>query len=151
MLPDIPLFLGGFLFIWLLILTFFFWQMYSHYDRLTKGANGKNLKSILEEVISRMDEYKKDIASLQEYCNNLNEEGQSHIKKIGLHRFNPFKDTGGDQSFILSLVDATNTGIVISALYSRSGTRWYAKKITNGKGTEVELSDEEKKALKSGV
>ena len=39
----------------------------------------------------------------------------------------------------------TNTGIVISALYSRSGTRWYAKKITNGKGTEVELSDEEKK------
>ena len=56
--------------------------MYSHYDRLTKGANGKNLKSILEEVISRMDEYKKDIASLQEYCNNLNEEGQSHIKRL---------------------------------------------------------------------
>lgn len=150
MIPNLPLFLGGFLFFWLLILTFFFWQMYVHYDKLTKNTSSKGLKPILEEIISRMNEDKKDIASLQEYCNNLNKEGFSHIKKVGLHRFNPFKDTGGDQSFILSLTDANDTGIVISALYSRSGTRWYAKKIMNGKGSEVELSDEEKKALKLG-
>lgn len=124
--------------------------MYSHYDKLTKGANAKNLKSILEEIIARMEEYKKDIAELKEYCNNLNRESLSHIRKVGLNRFNPFKDTGGDQSFILSLTDANDTGIIISALYSRSGTRWYAKKVKNGKGEEIELSEDEKKALKLG-
>lgn len=148
MLPNLPLFVAGIFFVWLLILTYFFWQMYAHYDRLTKGVSSKNLKSILEEVLSRMDEHKKDIASLQEYCNNLNKESLSHIKKIGLNRFNPFKDTGGDQSFILSLTDTSDSGIIISALYSRSGTRWYAKKIKNGKGEEIELSDDEKKTLK---
>ncbi len=124
--------------------------MYAHYNRLVKGANNKSLKSILEEIIERMDEYKKNIKALEDYCDNLNKEELLHIKKIGLHRFNPFKDTGGDQSFTLSLVDSSDTGVVISALYSRSGTRWYAKKIVNGKGVEIELSEEEKKALKLG-
>ena len=150
MLSNLPLSLTGFLFIWMLVLTFFFWQMYSHYNKLTKGASSKSLKSILEEIIVKMGENKKDIAALQEYCDNLNKEGTAHIKKIGLHRFNPFKDTGGNQSFILSLIDSNDTGVVISALYSRSGTRWYAKKIDNGKGAEIELSEEEKKALKLG-
>ena len=70
-----------------------------------------------------------------------------NIQKIGLLRFNPFKDTGGDQSFVLALLDNNDTGIVISALYSRLGTRWYAKKVAEGKGLEHELSDEEKKAI----
>jgi len=74
-------------------------------------------------------------------------DGSLHIQKIGLVRFNPFKDTGGDQSFILSLLDAHNTGVVISGLYSRTGTRWYAKKVVVGKGSEHELSDEEVKAV----
>ena len=67
---------------------------------------------------------------------------------MGLLRFNPFKDTGGDQSFILSLVNGKDTGVIISGLYSRSGTRWYAKRVVDGKSVDHELSEEEKKALK---
>jgi hypothetical protein len=47
----------------------------------------------------------------------------------------------------LALVDSFNTGIIITALYSRSGTRWYTKRIVKGKSTEHELSEEEKKAI----
>jgi len=149
MVPNLTLAIAGVFFAWLLILTIFFWQMFSHYTRLTKGANNKNLKSILEDVLSKIDLHSKDIETIKKYCDNLEKDGLLHIQKIGLHRFNPFKDTGGDQSFILSLVDATDTGIIISALYSRSGTRWYAKRVVNGKGVEYELSDEEKKVLKT--
>jgi hypothetical protein len=46
------------------------------------------------------------------------------------------------------LVDGKDTGVVISGLYSRSGTRWYAKRVANGKGVDYELSEEEKKSLK---
>ncbi len=91
---------------------------------------------------------KNDISDLQKHTKILEKDGSLHVQKIGLLRFNPFKDTGGDQSFILALLNTNDTGIVISGLYSRTGTRWYAKRVIDGKGSEYELSDEEKKAVK---
>ena len=99
----------------------------------------------MDGLLKDLELNKKDIDYLKEYSARIEKDGLLHIQKI---RFNPFKDTGCDQSFILSLVDGKDTGVVISGLYSRSGTRWYAKKVANGKGTEHELSEEEKKALK---
>jgi len=78
-------------------------------------------------------------------------DSQFYIQKIGLVRFNPFNDTGGDQSFILALIDAEESGVVISGLHTRNGTRWYAKKISNGHGVEHELSNDEVKAIKSAT
>ncbi len=134
--------------IWLLILSFVFWQLYAHYANLVKGSNNRSLKSILDVLLKEVEVSQKDIAILKERCDTIEKDGLLHIQKIGLLRFNPFNDTGGDQSFILSLVDGRNTGVVISGLYSRSGTRWYAKRVVEGKGTEHDLSDDEKKAIK---
>jgi len=125
-----------------------FWRIYSHYNKLIKTSGGAGLKPLLEDLLKGTRENKKDLESLRSYCVKIEEEGRFHIQKVGLLRFNPFKDTGGDQSFILSLVDKTDTGVIISGLYSRSGLRWYAKKVKNGKGIVHELSEEEKKALK---
>lgn len=139
----------GVFFIWLLILTVLIWNSISHYNNLTKGIANKNLKLILEDLLKEVSFSRRDLDSLKEYCNKLQKDGMLHIQKVGLVRFNPFKDTGGDQSFILSLIDGNDTGVIISGLYSRTGARWYAKKIVNGKGTEYELSEEEKKALEN--
>lgn len=103
----------------------------------------------MENLLKDMNIAKKDIDNLKLYCDKIQKEGFLHIQKIGLVRFNPFKDTGGDQSFILSLVDGNDTGVIISALYARTGTRWYAKRVVRGKSADHELSDEEKKALKT--
>ncbi|MBI2195774.1 MAG: DUF4446 family protein [Candidatus Levybacteria bacterium] len=137
-----------FLGIWLLGLTIFFWRLSQHYNKLTKGLNERSMKAVLESLLKDASAAKKDIEYLKSYCDKIEKEGKFHIQKVGLLRFNPFKDTGGDQSFILSLVDANDTGVIISGLYSRSGTRWYAKKVADGKGAEHDLSDEEVSALK---
>lgn len=134
--------------VWLLSLSFFFWRILQHYNKLTKGVSEKGLKSVLESLLKDSELSKKDIDYLKEYSARIEKDGLLHIQKVGLVRFNPFKDTGGDQSFILSLIDGNDTGVIISGLYSRSGTRWYAKKVVDGKGIEYELSEEEKKALK---
>lgn len=136
------------IFIWLFALSVFFWRILQHYNRLTKGVSQKSLKTVLEELIKDAELNKKDIDYLKAYSDKIEKDGLLHIQKVGLIRFNPFKDTGGDQSFILSLIDGNDTGVIISGLYSRSGTRWYAKKVVHGKGVEHELSEEEKKALK---
>lgn len=138
----------GFSLLWLLLITILFWQLSSHYNNLTKGISNKTLKTVLEEVLKNVHTSQKDIDMLKERCDTIEKDGVFHIQKIGLLRFNPFKDTGGDQSFILALLDKNDTGVVISSLYARSGTRWYAKNVVVGKGTEHKLSDEEKKAIK---
>jgi len=102
----------------------------------------------MENLLKDTQAGKKDINYLKSYCDKIQRDGLLHIQKIGLVRFNPFKDTGGDQSFILSLIDGNDTGVIISGLYARSGTRWYAKKVVNGKSAEHALSDEEKRALR---
>lgn len=134
--------------VWLGIATFFLWRLVKNYRILTDGINKKSLDVVLSNIVKDLNIVKKDIAKLSDRCDTIENNGRYHIQKIGLLRFNPFKDTGGDQSFILALLDAKETGVVITALYSRSGTRWYAKKVVQGKGFEHELSEEEKNALK---
>lgn len=134
-------------FIWIGVLTYLFKKMQKNYSVLTEGINKKTLDAVLSNIVKESNKSKEDIDRLIARCDTIEKDARFHIQKIGLMRFNPFKDTGGDQSFILSLMDDHNTGVVITALYSRSGTRWYAKRIMRGKGVEHELSDEEKKVV----
>jgi len=137
--------------VWLSLLTFLLLKISSHYNNLVKGTGTTSLQEALDSLLKDKVETKKSIDFLRTKCATIEKEEQLHIQKIGLLRFNPFEDTGGDQSFILVLVDGKDTGVVISGLYSRGGTRWYAKKIIEGKGMDHELSDDEKKVLKSAA
>lgn len=148
MSPVIELIGFFFMLIWLSAVSFFLYRLMSHYAKLTAHADKKNLQVILETIVRDSERIKKDIAILSEQYDKIEKDGKLHIQKIGLLRFNPFKDTGGDQSFTVALIDAHDTGVVISGLYSRSGTRWYAKRLVEGKGLEHELSEEEKKAIR---
>lgn len=148
MVDSIILGLLGVVFLWLGTLSYLFWNMNKHYNDLAGTADKVTLKKLLETLLTVSKDNKKEIESLRSYCDRIEKEGHFHIQKVGLLRFNPFKDTGGDQSFILSLVDKNDTGVIISGLYSRSGLRWYAKKVKDGKGVLHDLSEEEKKALK---
>ena len=133
--------------VWLGGLSYYWYRLKKNYLQLTNGGSKKTLDEVLENLVHTQQKAKEDIAKIMAQCDKIEKDERYHIQKIGLLRFNPFKDTGGDQSFILALVDSFDTGIIITALYSRSGTRWYTKKVVKGKSTEHELSDEEKKAL----
>lgn len=135
------------LLLWTGALTFLIVKLQNHYQSLTRDNSGKNLQQILEHILENQKQLKKDLATLASRCDKMEEEQVFALNKIGLIRFNPFKDTGGDQSFIISLLNRENTGVVLSGLYSRLGTRWYAKKVKNGKAVEHELSEDEKKAI----
>ena len=67
--------------------------------------------------------------------------------RLQLVRYNPFGEVGGDQSFILCLLDKTNSGVIITSLHTRDSTRVYAKAIKNGSCDTQTLSKEETKAL----
>ena len=77
---------------------------------------------------------------------NLQKEGRFSIQKVGIIRFNPFSEVGGDQSFSLAILDADDNGIVITSLYTREENRVYGKPIKRG-ASEYSLSVEEKEAI----
>lgn len=89
--------------------------------------------------------YKKNSSTSK--SNSINLPPVVQKVKIQLVRYNPFEDVGGDQSFILCLLDNTNSGVIITSLHSRNNTRVYAKSIKNGESDNVALSREETKAL----
>lgn len=134
-------------FVWTSILTVLFLKFYLYYKRLTKNGKKETLVEILDGVKKWENAYGRDVEELIKKTQKLEYSSQFFIQKVGLVRFNPFNDTGGDQSFILSLVDSENTGVVISSLHTRAGTRWYAKRVERGKGMDYQLSNEETKAI----
>lgn len=70
----------------------------------------------------------------------------SAVQRVGLVRFSPFHDTGGDQSFTLALLDGRGDGVVLTALHSRTDSRLYAKPIESG-SSAYSLTPEEREAM----
>lgn len=107
-----------------------------------------DLKTILERLLAQVDELKQATETLKQRQSIAEEAAAGHLQQVGFRRFNPFTDTGGDQSFCLVILDRHKSGIVISSLHSRDQTRIYAKRILAGKPEGGALSSEEEKAFK---
>jgi hypothetical protein len=117
-----------------------------HLQALTRGEDGRSLQGVLEAHLGRVVEVADAVDDLIGRTSALETRGRKAFQRIGLVRFNPFEDTGSNQSFALALLDADGDGIVISSLHARGGTRIYAKAIAAGR-PEAALSDEETEAL----
>ncbi len=115
--------------------------------KLIKVGGSKNLEGILDNLLEKLSVNQKNVGILKSRIDTIEENSKVYIQKVGLLRFNPFSETGGDQSFVLALLDKNNDGLVISSLHSRTNTRWYAKHIKRGKSLDSELSKEEEKAI----
>lgn len=100
----------------------------------------------LSEVISGIESLKKEIEKISKEIEILKKENLSNIQKVGIVRFNPFKEMGGNQSFSIAILDGKDNGIVITSLYTREGSRVFGKPIKNGK-SEYVLLEEEKEAI----
>lgn len=134
--------------VWLSGITFFLLKQRKQQAFFTRGEQHKTLSDVLNSLTKDIELDKAAIRELIKKSRETEEANMLNLQKIGLMRFNPFKDTGGEQSFVLALLDAKDSGIVVSALYSRSGTRWYAKKVVTGTGVDFELSEDEQKAIR---
>jgi hypothetical protein len=134
--------------IWLLILSLCIFLIFRFFRRLIKGKPEVDLRKILDKILTTQEKNTLSVNELDKKIRNLEDEGLTHVQKIGLVRFNPFEEIGGDHSFSLSLLDGKDSGVVITGLHTRERTRLYIKSIRGGK-CEAELSTEEKKALTS--
>ncbi len=144
---DIAFVIG---FIWLGILSFLYWKEKGYLRRLFPQSENGDIKLKFKELIVLVEEFNKKGQILEERLLKVKKEGLSHLKNVTVTRYNPYNDTGGDQSFSAVFMDANLNGVLLTSLHSRSGTRIYAKVISEGK-TDLELSKEEKEILKTTI
>jgi hypothetical protein len=70
------------------------------------------------------------------------------IRHVSVVRFNPFAESGGDQSFAVAWLDDAGTGLVLTGLHNRVEMRVFAKPVEGG-ASRYPLSDEEAQAIKA--
>lgn len=132
--------------IWLIALTSFLFYIFKFFKDLSKGVEKENLIKVLDKVLREQKITSDKIEEINKEIFRIRNDSQSYLQKVGILRFNPFEELGGDHSFSLAILDAKDSGFIITGLHTRERTRVYVKNVKKGK-PEVELSLEEKKSL----
>ena len=116
-------------------------------DGITRGVEGRSLEAVLDAHLDKVLAVARELDELSARSAILESDARRAIQRVGLVRFNPFEDTGGNQSFALALTDKKGDGFIVSSLHARTGTRLYAKAIVAGR-SDATLSAEEAEALR---
>jgi hypothetical protein len=116
------------------------------YRSLTAGTDGGNLEEVLHSHVAELRQAVTCVQETEMLARNLERASRSHVQRIGFLRFNPFRETGGDQSFALTLADQDGNGVVLSSLHSRDVTRVYGKSLVAWESV-YPLTSEEQQAI----
>ncbi len=124
-------------------------RMKKKFDLIFKEGK-KNLEEVLISQIKNLENQGQNIEKIFKEIEKINRISAICFQKVGVQRYNPFKEVGGDQSFSIALLDAKNNGFVITSLYAREGNRIFAKPIENGQSKYL-LSIEEREVIKKAL
>jgi len=117
------------------------------YRELVRDGNGGTLHDRLVGSAEQSVRATERMNEMEAMHSVIDRRTQRSLQHIGLVRFNPFDDTGSDQSFVIALLDDARDGIVISSLHGRANTRVFAKPVADG-ASQHHLSDEESQAIR---
>lgn len=133
------------------ISVFIFFKIYSILKMLKTSDDQRSINNVLTDLNNHLKESKTTVVDLKKIVESYQRSSLKHLQKSGFVRFNPFSNSGGDQSFALAILNGHNDGFVISSLHSRDQTRSFAKPVKAGVGEKFELSKEEKLAIDAAI
>ena len=138
----------------LLVVLVLVYDKYKHLEKVfntfMKGKNGKSLEESIFERFDKIDEVVDQVEENREEIAELYNKMRTHYQKVGIVKYDAFKDVGGKLSFALAMLDKENSGFVLNAIHSREGCYTYVKEIVKGESYIV-LGEEEKEALRQAV
>lgn len=117
---------------------------------MSKLGKGNNIDEMLQQYVQKVENIEKENEEIKKYCEQLNNKSNQCIRKIGLVRYNAYKDTGSNLSFALAILNDDNTGVVFNGIYSRDSSNIYCKTVNKGT-SEYALSKEEIEAIGKAV
>lgn len=111
------------------------------------GENGKNLEKAILDKFAAIDSLEENVDEIYKSIKAINSQLVTAYQKIGLVKYDAFKEIGGKLSFVLVLLTAENNGFILNSMHStKEGCYTYAKEVVNGEAFVI-LSEEEQQAL----
>ncbi len=114
---------------------------------LFAGKAASDLEAVILGQQARCQQLEQAVTLLKDMDQRIIDTLAYAVQKVGVVRFNPFGEVGGNQSFAVAWLDNFNSGVIMLSLYSRDGVRIYAKPVKEGR-SEYQLSKEEEEALR---
>ena len=140
----------------LLLLILVIIQMYQiknlkkRYKKFMSGKDAKSLEKEIEKVFEE-NNYLRDLTSENKRnIKNINKEIEKCFNKVGIVKYDAFKQMGGMLSFSLALLNDNNDGCILNSVHNTEGCYVYVKEIKSG-NSDIELSSEEKEALSKAM
>ncbi|HSX02319.1 MAG TPA: DUF4446 family protein [Candidatus Saccharimonadia bacterium] len=125
-------------------------KLNKRFEAALGGQQAASLETTLAEHLSRVEAVDQRLSQLNAEYERLAITNSLASQKVSIVRFNPFGDTGGDQSFSLAVLDAHDSGYVLTSIHGRQGTRVYVKPVDYAK-SKYSLSAEEEQALGQAI
>jgi hypothetical protein len=121
-------------------------RLLGQYQHLMAGTSGGNLEAVLNDHVAQVRQAVTQVEAMEQRVHLLELAERLDLQHLALVRYNPFANTGSDQSFALAVLDGRGCGVVLSSLHSRDMTRVYAKALEDWRSPHP-LTDEERQAI----
>ncbi len=152
--PAIPFLVLLGLFLILLIIVIVqgvgFKKLKKTYAAFMDGGNGQSMENeilaLFEDIRFLKKAEKKDSRDIAAIRDNLT----FAYQKIGLVKYDAFREMGGKLSFCVALLNDQNDGFIINSVHSSDGCYTYAKEIIAAR-SGVALGEEEQEALNKAL
>jgi len=110
------------------------------------GGRTRDLVDFAVSLQGRIDDLHRAVDEIQAGLARVDRRVDTSVTNTAIVRYDAYDDTGGHQSASLALLDATRTGVVVTAIQGRDYARIYMKELERGKPS-VPLSPEEQEAV----
>lgn len=121
-------------------------ELKSRLDKFTTGKDGKSLEKDIASLYEDNKSIKVNVEKNKKDIKILYKKFKYAFQKIGIVKYDAFKQMGGKLSFSLALLDENNDGFIINSVHSTDGCYTYTKEIKNGE-CAIALGEEEQVAL----
>jgi hypothetical protein len=119
-------------------------------QRMLIGGGRKDLVEFAVSLQGRIDDLHRAVDEVAASLARVDRRVDGTISNASIVRYDAYEDTGGHQSASVALLDASRSGIVLTAIQGRDYARIYTKELDRGKAS-VALSPEEQEAVERAM
>jgi hypothetical protein len=115
-----------------------------------QGSGGGDLVDFAVSLQGRVDGLHRAIDDVTATLGRLERRVDATVSRLAVVRYDAYENTGGHQSASVALLDASRTGVVLTAIQGRDYARIYIKELDGGRAA-VSLSPEEQQAVERAM
>jgi hypothetical protein len=115
-----------------------------------QGSGGGDLVDFAVSLQGRVDGLHRAVDEVTAELGRLERRLDATVSRLAVVRYDAYENTGGHQSASVALLDASRSGVVLSAIQGRDYARIYVKELDDGRAA-VSLSPEEQEAVERAM